>query len=166
MKTKEEILREYIDGCRCDEAYKNRNLTDETCFWCNNSLDVISAMQEYAESYSSELRKENEGLKKENVDLRMANEHYNKGWLNYLDKDKEFRDYVRETKKQLDDLRAERGKEAVEFAEWADNEDWEYWQIEGSWYRTEYDGNVPTQETLSSDQLYDRWQQSIKQSQS
>lgn len=49
MKTAEEILRGKL-SCTCYEAYKIRKMADPDCALCENTSEIIEAMEEYASS--------------------------------------------------------------------------------------------------------------------
>lgn len=46
MDNKQEIIRKHLT-CKCDRAYKDRGLTDPSCFLCEYEDEIIEMMDEY-----------------------------------------------------------------------------------------------------------------------
>ena len=56
--TAEEILKKYINGCRCSNMHKHRDLVDPDCVWCENKDSITGAMDEYAAQQKSQKERE------------------------------------------------------------------------------------------------------------
>lgn len=50
MKTAEEILKGKLT-CTCYEAYKIRKMADPDCALCENTSEIVEAMEEYASQF-------------------------------------------------------------------------------------------------------------------
>jgi hypothetical protein len=55
MNKKQEIIRAHLI-CTCDEAYKNRNMVDPTCFLCEYESEIEEMMDEYFQTQVEKLR--------------------------------------------------------------------------------------------------------------
>lgn len=67
--TKEERLKE-IMSCDCRDVYKEREMADPHCCYCNHKDDILQAMESYAQSPTKELQDKVKQLEGEVVRLK------------------------------------------------------------------------------------------------